>query len=375
MAVAAEFRTSLQVDYEARRYNDTATWLAEVLPGQMRTPFEYTFDGYDLYASDGGSMGEIFDDSIARAKNLPDFELRRRHIEKDEYNDMLAMMREDLPNTMVVVSDFPPELMNIQKDQGGYNAERKQTMLRVLVRTPNDKLQMYSQSLDHSNRTALEAIYNHLGGRAEPGELLGQRMNLELDEFEQQFLVDELVGVYDRSMAAQFGGEWYAGQASGKSINTYDFVCGQKDLLNAHLNGGGSDEYNLAAAMLARWQSATEAPGIIERPYEYDSSFGMGITSQVMAMNEMADAGSTARASGMTFSGCGLTMGSPERSGSIMSLFGQLDEAGYGNRLEEYVGSDKYGSLQFKCKRGHKNKRPRNKLLERCKVCKCSVRC
>lgn len=374
MAAAAEVRTGSQVDYEARRYYDTATWLAEVLPGQMRTPFEYTFDGYELYASDGGSMGEIFDDSIARAKNLPDYELRRRHIEKAEYDDMLSMMRGNLPNTMVVVSDFPPELMNIKEDQGGYNAERKQTMLRVLVRTPDNKLQMYSQSLDHSNRTALEAIYGHLGKQAEPGELLGQRINLELDEYEHQFLIDELVGVYDRSMAAQFGGDWYAGQANGLRVNTYDFVCSQADLLNAHLNGGG-DEYNLAAAMLARWQSASESPDIAERSYDYDSSFGMGITSQIMAMNEMADAGSAARASGMTFSGCGMTMGSPERSGAMMSLFGQLDEAGYGNKLEEYVGSDKYGSLQFKCKRGHTNKRPRNKLLERCKVCKCSVRC
>ncbi|HET6924690.1 MAG TPA: hypothetical protein VFH39_02590, partial [Candidatus Saccharimonadales bacterium] len=36
---------------------------------------------------------------------------------------------------------------------------------------------------------------------------------------------------------------------------------------------------------------------------------------------------------------------------------------------------DKYGSLHFKCRYGHSNRRPRNQLLEKCQVCKVSVRC
>jgi hypothetical protein len=47
----------LAYDHETRRYYDTVTWLAEVLPGSMRTPFEYTFDGNELYANDGAGHG------------------------------------------------------------------------------------------------------------------------------------------------------------------------------------------------------------------------------------------------------------------------------------------------------------------------------
>ena len=39
------------------------------------------------------------------------------------------------------------------------------------------------------------------------------------------------------------------------------------------------------------------------------------------------------------------------------------------------AGEDKYGSLDFECKNGHKNTRPKNQLIEKCKVCGVSVKC
>jgi len=39
------------------------------------------------------------------------------------------------------------------------------------------------------------------------------------------------------------------------------------------------------------------------------------------------------------------------------------------------IFEDKYGSLEFRCKHGHNNKRPRNKLIEKCQHCGISVRC
>lgn len=38
-------------------------------------------------------------------------------------------------------------------------------------------------------------------------------------------------------------------------------------------------------------------------------------------------------------------------------------------------GEDKYGSLTFKCQKGHNNTRPRNRLIDKCKTCGVSVRC
>ncbi len=354
-------------DADARRYNDTVTWLAEVLPGPMRSPVEYLFDGHELYAPDGSAVEPIFDNATAEAALLPDlfaFEYRRRLIEKTEYEDMITMMKSGSYNTMVVVSDFPPELENIHEDVGGYNASRKQTMLRVLTKTPKETLMMYSQTLDGSNRAALEAIYSSIGFVPKPGELLGQRMKFTADENEQEFLTDWLMGIYDRSLEAQYGGKWQAGMYSKRRQNTYDFVRQQRDLLSAYLASTGSFtgefiDYSLAAAMKDRYCGITNAPELLFNK--------AGIVAHAMALNEMRDSGRRAQARGDVYSGCGSSVAAL-RDDLASDL---LLEAGYGNKADE----DKYGSLKFKCQKGHVNQRPHNKLIDKCKTCGISVKC
>lgn len=356
-----------QFDTETRRYYDTVTWLAEALPGSMCTPFEYQYRGGELYANDGGGLRNIFDDSIKEARALPVYEQRRRQLEMQEYEDMLAMMRGDRPNTMVVVSDFPPELMYATEDAGGYSVSRKQTMLRVLTKTPGGTLKMYSQSLDGSDRRGLEAVYEFMQTQARPGELLGQRMFAEIDQVNQEFLAEQLRTVYDRSLQAQYGGQWYAGRRGEKARNTFEFVCGQEDLLNAYLIkttqfSGGAADYALAAAMTDRYLGRTGKPVIVR-------TYG-GVAAYEIALHEMDRASELAQARGETFSGCGASL---KFSRDHQSAQSQLEEAGYGSKAA--AGEDKYGSLKFKCPKGHENTRPHGKLIEKCQVCKCSVRC
>lgn len=353
-----------QFDIETRRYYDTVTWLAEVLPGSMRTPFEYTYYNGELYGSDGSTIGTIFDNSIQEAKSLPSYELRRRLLEKEEYDDMLAMMRGDKPNTMVVVSDFPPELMVATQDMGGYNVARKQTMLRVLLRTTDNKLQMYSQSLDGSNRRALEAIYEHLGRNAQPGELLGQRISVDLATKEQEFLTDWLTAVYDRTLQAQYGGEWYAGQLNGRKHNTYDFVRSQQDLLTAYLattSGftGGFRDYALAAAMKDRFIGRTESPVA-----EYKFS---GVVAHQLSLNEMYLAGNSAQQRGETFSGCGASIG----RNSNLGTESQLQSLGFGNQAGKAKSSGE--KLVWKdgvCRIDNCPTRPGKTKVAQCSVCR-----
>src|SRR6267142_776545 len=86
-----------QLNHELRIRTDTMTWLAETLNGNMRTSFEFSFDGQDLYGEDGGSITEIFDDSVQEAGIIAHenpsllFELRRRLIEREELDEMKAM--------------------------------------------------------------------------------------------------------------------------------------------------------------------------------------------------------------------------------------------------------------------------------------------
>jgi len=174
------------VGYEAERYlqayEDMATWLAESLDGSMQTSFDFHFDGNEILSDDGRGMRKIFDEAINDADEecatnpAFGFEARRRRIEREEYDQMVDMMKGDAPNTMIVVSDFPPELMKATEDVGGYNAKRKQTMVRIITKKPEGRLNITTQSLDKSDRESLEMIYRSFGLEPQSGELLGQRI-------------------------------------------------------------------------------------------------------------------------------------------------------------------------------------------------------
>lgn len=312
---------------------DLTTQFAEVVNGNMRTDFELFFDNQDLIGEDGRAMGEVsrigIEDAKKIAKESPKlkFEVRRRGCEEDERGELIEMCQGERPNTMVVVSDFPAELMEEKEDIGGYNVRRKQTMLRVLIRKPNGNIHMYSQSLDGSNRQALEAIYNHFGVEPEPGELLGQRLNIDLPWEQQTTLVDELTGVYDRSLTEQFEGEWYAGRMPADYSNTYDFVCKQNDLIDECVRldnlGWLNDQamWKIAATMQKRFQnrgkplvSINSDPGLLDPNYLY---------------REIEMAANRAESLGLIFSACGVTLTVNGIDGSTEN---KLEQAGYGNK-------------------------------------------
>lgn len=364
----SEALKTVEYDQEIRRYDDISTWLAEVLPGQMRSEFTYLFDGEDLRARDGSDMRTIFRDAIEEADSLAarnpelSFEKRRRLIEMDEYEDMVAMAKGNSPNTMIVVSDFPAELMGATQDVGGYNSTRKQTMLRVITKRADGSIRMVTQSLDQSNRAALEAMYGHLYFTPQYGELLGQRMKLDLDEDFQNDLPNILSNVYDHSLTEQMGGQWCAGRRPDNVRNTLSFVRSQTDLLQVHLGSDQSEQacFNLAAAMEARFTTVERGGRVyISEPETF---------AHIAVAVELELAGRQAAAQNKTYSGCGASVS--------MSGEDEFAAAGYGNKSLESVGqSDKFGPLTFECPKGHKNTRPRNQLIECCKTCGVSVKC
>ena len=322
---------------EVRHRNDTITWLAETLHGSMRTSFDYHFDGQELYAEDDGAMGEVFDCSIGAAKEIANnnpnllFELRRRIIEYGEYQDMLSMAKGELPNTMVVVSDFPEELMAASENIGGYNAGRKQTMLRVVARSEAGYIRMVTQSLDGSDRQALEAIYLKLGVTAKPGELLEQRINLDLPEAWQGQLVDNLCSTYDQSLSDQFGDNWHAGinQARENSpVNTAEFVAQQTDLIDWFV---GAKLNNPVAAEKLRYSLAATIEDRFNKLFLRNiQAFRTEILPSFNPNNlflEIEIATHQAERKGSTYSGCGMIA-------KMGEIEGQLQEAGYGNKTD-----------------------------------------
>jgi len=327
-----------QLDEYTRHRNDTVTWLAESLHGNMRTSFDYRFDGQELYAEDGGAMGEVFTSAITAAKDIVQlnpnllFELRRRLIEHGEYQDMLAMSRGEMPNTMIVVSDFPLELMETEDDTGGYNIGRKQTMLRIIVRQPDGTIRMTTQSLDGSNRLALEAIYRQMGEVPQAGELLGQRMYRDLPEDWQGHLVNNLCETYDGTLASQFGGSWEAGIEQVEDYftdNTADFVMSQSDLIEWFVEAKLSDvttaenlRYGLAATMEARYKESLKFEAMV-----MSATVNLQAVSPEYLSLEIERAKQLAIQKGTTYSGCGVTI-------KMNEVDGQLQESGYGNKTK-----------------------------------------
>lgn len=326
--------------------DDIVTQFSELVDGSMRTDFELSYAGGELYGRDGRAMGLVIEKALESAEELArknpqlDFEVRRRTLESEEYNIMLAMARGEAPNTMIILSDFPEELVDSQVDLGGYNVTRKQTMKRLLLRLPNGNIKMFSQSLDGSDRQALESIYEAFDQEVEPGELLGQRIQVDLPAEEQDYLADRLTGIYDRSLSKQYGGEWYAGRRPVDYRNTFDFVRKQSDIIDACVQLQLENKldssllYDMAATMQSRFTN--EKFGVASLMQRMVS------VSPEMLYHEVQLAGNHARESGMTFSSCGSTL-RPE--GAEMGTDNDLEQAGYGNKSD----SDDCEFISKKC--------------------------
>ncbi len=363
-----------QAQHEQQKRYDLETQFAEQVDGEMHNDFELRLEGDDLIGEDGRSLTVITETSLAEAKAMvkvnPElwFVVRRCGFEKEEIKEAISMARGEGPNTMVIESDFPFELEAATEDIGGYNVRRKQTMQRILARIGPGRIRMYSQSLDGSDRVGLEAIYAYFGEKPKPGELLPQRIRRDLSEAKQANLSDELKAIYDRSLSARFGGEWYAGRRPADYRNTYDFVCQQADLINECLrldSFGWLNEhelYKISATMQKRFDAKQQ------------DIFIPVLTAPVMnaqiLQREIETAGAQARQDGKSFSACGWTLRPDGLDGSTED---HMDQAGYGNK----TGEDQYGSLKFKCTEGHDNIRPHGKLIDQCqhRGCKGKVKC
>lgn len=330
LSLHTEYIDEGEIELQARY--DLQTQFSELVDGCMHTTFDLSFDGKDLYGPDGRGLDEVTKNGLEDAKDLAKknpqmwFGIRRSSFEREERTELIKMAKGDGPNTMVVASDFPAELMNANQDVGGYNVTRKQCMLRVLTRLPSGEVRMHSQSLDGSNRQALEAIYERFGMNPDPGELLGQRINVDLEIEEQANLVGELTGIYDRSLSEQYGGEWYAGRRPADIRNTYDFVCLQEDIIETCIRlqraGQLNDNimYNAAATMQKRFESKNVS--IVNEDIIKNHSKNSSRLYEELIMN-----GEQARLAGKTFNACGSTL-----SGDGFSTQDGFLDTGYGNK-------------------------------------------
>jgi hypothetical protein len=344
MEAAARIEYRYSEEQERQDRYDLQTEFSELIDGSMHTEFDLTFNGLDVVGPDGRGLDEVTKNGLDFAKREASrnpnllFGIRRANHERDERSEIIDMAKGNGPNTMIVISDFPQELMHAKKDVGGYNVSRKQTMLRVLIRQSNGIIKLHSQTLDGSDRQALEAIYGSFNECSEAGELLGQRIRTDLSPKEQTELIGRLVGIYDDSLSTQFGNQFFAGRRPADIRNTYDFVCKQHDIIETYVKlkqkGEMTDEamYNAAALMQKRFDEAKVGiTNIMPR---------LPIVNSHMLSQELIREGDLARERGQSYSACGSTF-SPERFNRNAGFL----EAGYGSQM-----ADDEGTCIFKSK-------------------------
>ncbi len=319
------------VNLYEQRYHDTTTLAAEMLDGSMQTTFEYTFDDKEeeLYSQEGCALGEVFKKAEAQAYELAaddprlECEIRRRgpNCELGEYFDMIQLAKGLGPNTIVTVSDAPAELLEWGEDLLGYSHERMKTMLRVISRLPNGNIRVTSQSLDLSDRDALESIYTYLGQTPKPGELLGQRIKKDIDPERQELLADELTREHDRTLERKFGGRFFAGRTPADMDNTYQFVRQQDDLLDVFMKDTNDNNLlGLIAALDNRWKIRKSDQGLLLKTENFVvTRIGMSPEVEMHHMRQLAIQ------LGKIYSGCGLTI----------TAENELEALGFGGKKPE----------------------------------------
>ena len=194
--------------------------------------------------------------------------------------------------------------------------------------------------------------------------------------------MDELVRTYDTVLSEKQGGQFYAGRRDIEmDKNVWQQVLVQYDLIRYFLDGlealarqpldGDSLVQRVKTHTYGVWAAFKErldgkAPAVEKMAGSVPVAYGM------LVEREVAGAFSRFAAEGRVLTGCG---------GSIEMLRG-LAEILVADSMDVYAAifgngksEDKYGSLEFKCSKGHHNKRPYGKLLENCQKCAVSVRC
>ncbi len=247
----------------------------------------------------------------------------------------------------------------------GFNAKRRLGFLYQASCQQDGSILMKSQTIDNSDEKAFRTAMVVAGEWPEAG-------------------IDDLVVAYDGILEAKYGGEFTAGRREvSQVVDTWQEITRQRDLVAYLLDGleiiAGLDlpsyelEQKAKEHVYGVWATFKQRlDGRVFTGEEgHEQNIIQGYNQNVIALEVRHNFIEFAR-SGKVLIGCGGEIRILKGEGDILGADGaSVFKAIFGGDDEE----DKFGSLTFKCQKGHFNTRPRNKLVEQCKTCKISVRC
>lgn len=255
----------------------------------------------------------------------------------------------------------------------GFNVKRKMGFIYRVEKLADGRVALESHTVDNSKSDAFEAAM------------------FEAD-FNPDASIESMVAAYDDTLSNATGFAFHAGRqniAGVKEENAWEFVNQHKPLFHYYFGEliKLAQDSSLVGANLERekkeltigvWARAKE---LLNAPSNDNPSFQSAVMSYSVPSHsigielQVQRAYQAATSRGETLTGCGGAM----RANADSFEDATLDDAFkniFGADSNELTGqTDKYGSLTFECPKGHKNKRPRNQLIECCQTCGTNVRC
>jgi len=289
-------------EYDRAR-TDEVTDMSERIAAPMRNTFDYEMRSDGELWFQGEPLGHIFDDGIAVAEELarenPQFttELIRRHLERQEYNDMrkLALGGDDDPDLLVVLSPIPDEVLEGFR-LNAYDTKRKKTLVRIFQKT-DFGIEATSLSVDLSDRDGLNAIAQLFGKTIAPEatseDILAMRFLGYAEEYGED-AVKTLRTAYDTALSEKFSGEWYAGRQPSDVLDAKAFIEQQPDLIEKHME---------EIAMIKKRHTGNEREKKLE---DARYNFAAALTRRMRGDSDsssLSEAGDVARANGESYDG------------------------------------------------------------------------
>lgn len=260
----------------------------------------------------------------------------------------------------------------------GFFPKRKAGFIYLVACNEDGSVTIESQMVDSSDADAFERV-------------------VSAAEHDPTADMDTLVNAYDAELIAKYGGRFYAGSRKAEEgENAWEELLRHQDLVQYYLHELEAIAWSAAPRTaierhtkqltIGVWKAfkkrldaktATQSVRVPLRPV-YAATSGVSAVQAAVLHREVMQGFEEALANNDIKPGCGGSLAA--RSENVLddldglatfnSIFGEKKQSGGGD--DE---NDVYGSRTFKCQNGHTNKRPKNKLIEKCTHCGIDVRC
>lgn len=353
---------------EARVHDEELTYIAEGLNRPLYTQFKLQEQGGELQMFDRGawvSYVSILERGKQTAEQEALVDARKQFAHERTATDLYHgyQMHKLAPGeSMAWVSPYPQD---VEDRYGaafvsslGYQPTRKMGFLYYAEKLDSGEVVLHTQSVDNSDDAAFGAALD-----------AGQEGIVAMREH------------YDAVMTQKQGEKHYAGrkETAFSPENAWELIHQHRDLLGYYFDelkqlANQTDlprteletakkrlTYGVWAALKGR------IDGTVTRLNKQRATPAIGYDPIALGF-EVQTAYQDLSAKGEVLFGCG---GAIRGEAALLDA----DSKDVFEAVFSDSGSDKYGSLKFKCQRGHTNMRPKNQLIPRCKTCGISVAC